>query len=89
MKRSHVVVPWSHGLHLRPAAALVKAARRFRSAVLLRSGDKVADLRNILSIIALCATLGTPLAIEATGDDEQEAADAVERVFTSEQGAGT
>jgi phosphotransferase system HPr-like phosphotransfer protein len=46
-------------------------------------GDKIADLRSILSILALCATLGTALDLEAVGDDEQHAAEAVERVFSS------
>ena len=83
MKRSRVIVPWSEGLHLRPAANLVRTTRSFRSTVLLKSGEKIADLRSILSIMALCATLGTPLELEATGEDEVDAADAVERVFNA------
>ena len=83
MKRSRIVVPWPEGLHLRPAAKLVRVARSFRSTVSLKCGDKIADLRSILSILALCATLGTPLDLEAVGDDEQDAAEAVERVFSA------
>jgi phosphotransferase system HPr (HPr) family protein len=83
MKRSRIVVPWPEGLHLRPAARLVRVAQGFRSTVSLKCGDRIADLRSILSILALCATLGTALDLEAVGDDEENAAEAVERVFSS------
>lgn len=85
MKRSRVVVPWPQGLHLRPAAKLVHIGRRFRSRLSLRLGDRVADLRSVLSIVALCASLGTTLEIEAVGVDEQIAAAAVEEAFSTPQ----
>lgn len=84
MKRSTVVVPWREGLHLRPAAKLVRLSKRFHSTVLLKCRGKVADLRSILSILSLCATMGTALDIEAAGDDEHDAAYAVEQVFSSQ-----
>jgi phosphotransferase system HPr (HPr) family protein len=83
MKRSTVVVPWREGLHLRPAAKLVRLSKQFRSAIFLKCRGKVADLRSILSIISLCATMGTILDIETIGDDEHDAARAVEQVFSS------
>ena len=86
MKRSRIVVPWPEGLHLRPAARLVRVARGFRSTVSLKCGDRIADLRSILSILTLCATLGTPLELEAVGEDEEHAAEAVERVSSSSNG---
>jgi phosphotransferase system HPr (HPr) family protein len=83
MKSSKVVVLWQGGLHLRPAARLVEVAKQFQSTVYLKCGGKIADLRSILSVLALCATMGTGLDIEAIGDDEQDAAQAIERVFSS------
>jgi phosphotransferase system HPr (HPr) family protein len=88
MKRSRIVVPWPEGLHLRPATRLVRVAQGFRSTVSLKCGDRIADLRSILSLLALCATLGTALDLEAVGDDEQYAAEAVERVFSSSDSGG-
>lgn len=87
MKRSRVVVPWPEGLHLRPATRLVRLAQDCRSKVFLRRGDRIADLRSILSVLALCATLGTPLDIEAVGEDERYAAAAVEQMFSVEASA--
>ncbi len=83
MRHSEVVVPWREGLHLRKAAILVRAAQKFRSTILLRSGGQIADLRSILSILALCATMGTTLTLETSGEDEQDAAQALEQVFAS------
>jgi phosphotransferase system HPr (HPr) family protein len=80
------VVPWREGLHLRPAAKLVQIGRQFRSSVSLKCGRRVADLRSILSMIALCATMGTSLDVEAAGEDEEDAIQAVQQVFSSVSG---
>jgi phosphotransferase system HPr (HPr) family protein len=58
-------------------------AKQFRSTIYLRCGGNIADLRNILSVVALCATMGTGLDVEAVGDDEVDAAQAIERVFSA------
>lgn len=78
-----MIVRWPDGLHLRRAAAVVMAAKRFRSVVRARCGERRADLRSILSVVALCATMGTGLEVEAIGEDEQEALQAIEQVFAS------
>lgn len=83
MKISKVVVPWREGLHLRHAVKLVQMAKFFRSTISLKHGPKIADLRSIISIISLCATLGTALDVEVRGDDEADAVRAVERAFAS------
>ena len=83
MKRSRVVVLWTRGLHLRPAAMLVQAAKDFHSTIHLTCGGKIADLRSILSVLALCATMGTGLDVEAVGEDEQDAVRAIEKMFSS------
>jgi phosphotransferase system HPr (HPr) family protein len=81
MKLTRVVVPWPEGLHLRHAVNLVKTAAQFQSTILLKCGDKIADVRSIISVIALCATLGTTLDVEVTGDDEADATWTVEQLF--------
>jgi phosphocarrier protein HPr len=82
MKTSTVVVPWREGLHLRHAVKLVQLSKFFRSNIALKCGGKMADLRSIISLIALCATMGTTLDIEICGDDEAEATRAVEQAFS-------
>lgn len=81
MKRSRVKVQWRSGLHLRPAARLVRLASKFRSEIRVRFGSRLADARSILSILLLSAGLGSSLDIEALGADEHDAIAAVEALF--------
>ena len=83
MKKANVTIPWPQGLHLLPAARLVRLTRSFRSKIHLSLGSRVADASSVLSILILCASLNAVLEIEATGDDEHEAVRAVEAYFDS------
>jgi phosphotransferase system HPr (HPr) family protein len=78
------MIPWREGLHLRPAASIVKMSRRFQSKINFRLGDKIADAGNILTIVMLAATFGTSLVVEAQGPDEQEAMTAIVSIFEPE-----
>lgn len=66
---------------MRAAARLVRLARGFHSQILMRVGSRVADARSIMGIMILSANLGAPLVIEASGDDEHEAIQAVQAYF--------
>mgnify|MGYP002780050012 CR=1 FL=1 len=65
------------GLHARPAAAIVAAARRFTADVALVKGGQRANARSLVSLLALEAMPGDALVVEATGADAREAADAL------------
>jgi len=81
MKIQRLNVNWDKQFPMRAAVQLVRVARRFRSRILLRFGAEVADARSVLSVIILASSLtsglGSPVDIEASGDDEQEALQAV------------
>jgi phosphocarrier protein len=81
MKHARVTVPWSEGLHMRYAVKLVKVAQRFSSTIHLKCDGKIANLRSIISIVTLCATMGTVIDVEVAGEDEQAAAQSVEQIF--------
>jgi phosphocarrier protein HPr len=83
MKKTTVIVPWKGGIHLRRAGSLARLATRFRSSILCRLGEKVADGRSVINILILCASLGATLEIEASGQDEREAIQAVDAFFAS------
>ncbi|HBR94784.1 MAG TPA: HPr family phosphocarrier protein [Opitutae bacterium] len=70
MKQSEVTVPWEQGLHLRPATDLVHLGQQAKSSIIIKSGNKIANIKNILSILMLCASVGTTLTIEVNGEDE-------------------
>ena len=87
MKKINVVVPWDQGLHARPATRLVQLARKYRSSILLKTHEKVADAKSIISVLLLCATFGTLLEVEAVGEDEFIASSEIERLFSEGEDA--
>ncbi|MCB1205088.1 MAG: HPr family phosphocarrier protein [Verrucomicrobiae bacterium] len=81
MKRTTLVVPWTEGLKFRSAAQIMRAAQEFRASVVLRCGDRIASVRSILSIVTLCASMGSAVTIEVSGEDETKAVEAISQVF--------
>lgn len=77
MKITRLKISWDRRFPMRTAVQLVQVTRRFNSRILLRVGTEVADARSVLSILLIAATLTTYLDIETSGDDEQEAMQAV------------
>ena len=64
------------GLHARPAMQFVDMASQFKSSVkVFSSGEEPgeADGKSVMQMIILAATEGTPLRIEAEGEDAEEA----------------
>jgi phosphocarrier protein HPr len=85
MKKKEITVPWDEGLHTRPASLLVRTASKFGSSIELRHKGKIANARSIISIILLCATMGATIEVEAVGEDEEMAIQAVEQVFSKSE----
>ena len=56
-------------LHARPAAQFVRTALGFRSRIEVLAGERAADAKSLLSVLALGATAGTTLRLRADGDD--------------------
>ncbi len=67
------------GLHARAAARLVKTVAAFEAEIHLgRDGAaELVDGRSIVGILLLAAAKGTELRIVASGNDENEALDAI------------
>jgi phosphocarrier protein HPr len=78
-----VRLPEGVDLHARPAGVLVRAAAEYVSAITLRAGEREADAKSILQVMALGATGGSELAVEATGEDASAALDAIARVLAT------
>jgi phosphocarrier protein HPr len=72
-----VVLPAGVDLHARPAADLVRAAAAFEVTVHVRAGEREADAKSLLSVLALGARGGTELTLRAEGPGAAEAVDAV------------
>ncbi|MFJ3382903.1 MULTISPECIES: dihydroxyacetone kinase phosphoryl donor subunit DhaM [unclassified Curtobacterium] len=67
------------GLHARPAADFVKTAARYDAAVRVNG----VDAKSLLGIMALALPKGATVTIEASGDDAQDAVDALEELVRS------
>ncbi len=71
-----VIICNTLGLHARPAMQFVDVANKFSSNILVRKGGEEpvdADGKSVMQMIILAATEGTPLDIEAEGDDAEQA----------------
>lgn len=81
-----IVVRNSNGLHARPAMQFVDLANSFASNILVRRTDGmdvVADGKSIMQMMILEATAGTPLRIEAEGEDAERAVTQLAELFDS------
>lgn len=68
-------------LHARPAGKFSQEAARHAAQVTVAAGEKEADARSVLLVMALGATAGTEVTIRATGDDAEAAAEALARML--------
>ena len=71
------------GIHARPATALLKLTRQFRSDISLKKEEKLIPLRSLLNILALGAKCGDTISVVIEGDDELEAALAIDFFFNN------
>ena len=69
------------GLHARAAAKLVHTAARFKADIKIRKGDEEVDGKSILGILLLAAGRGSSIKVKASGEDERDALDAVEKLI--------
>ena len=79
------VIGFEHGLHARPAARIADAAKRFSSEVSISLHDKTASARSPTAIMALNAKAGDRVQLTATGDDADEALDAIAKLISGRE----
>jgi phosphocarrier protein HPr len=64
------------GMHARPAMQFVDVANQFQSQITVYKGGEEpaeADGKSVMQMIILAATEGTPMRIEAIGEDAEQA----------------
>ncbi|WP_019645396.1 phosphoenolpyruvate--protein phosphotransferase [Novispirillum itersonii] len=76
------VVDYPTGLHARPASAWVEAARPFAAQVQVRSGDRTADAKALVSLLQLGLSCGDAVVVSASGRDAVAAVTALKAVMT-------
>ena len=65
------------GLHARAAAQLVRMANEYNSDINLIKSNQQANAKTIMEVLMLGAAQGEDLTVEAIGDDEEHAVEAI------------
>ncbi len=76
-----VVVTNRAGIHTRPASMLVRAAARYEAEFFIYKDGFEINGKSIIGVMTLAAEQGAGLTLVFTGDDAQQAADDIERLF--------
>jgi phosphotransferase system HPr (HPr) family protein len=72
-----VTLPGGVDLHARPAADFVRTAMGFAASIQVAAGEREADAKSLLSVLALGAKAGTEIRLTANGEDAEAALDAL------------
>lgn len=81
MLSRQVVVANEHGLHARPAGKLAQQAMAFKADILIVNNGQEVDAKSILDVLTLAAAPGDVLELRASGDDADEALEALQTMF--------
>lgn len=69
------------GVHARPAALLVQAAKDFACEILMEKDNDRINGKSIMGVITLGAAYGSTIKIIANGKDEEDAVKTLVRLF--------
>jgi len=76
------------GLHARASAKLTKVAASYPCDVWISKGDRRVNAKSIMGVMMLAAGIGNEVTIEALGERNQEALDAIGALINDKFGEG-
>jgi phosphocarrier protein HPr len=88
MIRTSTTITNKLGLHARASAKLTKLAGTFPCDVWISRGERRVNAKSIMGVMMLAAGLGSEVTLEADGDREQEAMDALLALIADKFGEG-
>ena len=88
MARAEAEIVNKLGLHARASAKLTQLASRFASDVWMERNLRRINAKSIMGVVMLAAGRGAKVVIEATGDDEDEAVEAILKLIDDKFGEG-
>ncbi len=78
------IIKDEQGIHARPAGLLVNEAKKYTSSIIVKKGDKKADLKKgVLGLMSLAIKKGEEIEVVFEGDDEEYARNEISK-FISE-----
>ena len=69
------------GLHARAAAKVVSIANEYKSNITLKKDKKNADAKSVMKILMLSASKGSSIEIIIDGNDQDDAMEAIVKLF--------
>ncbi len=69
------------GIHARPASLIAQTANKFSSEITLEKDEIEVNAKSIMGVITMAAGYNTTIVLKVSGEDEQEALAAIERLF--------
>ena len=88
MARAETEIVNKLGLHARASAKLTQLAGKFDCEIWMEKGSRRINAKSIMGVMMLAAGKGSTIVIETTGDDEQEALDAILKLIADKFGEG-
>jgi len=76
------------GLHARASAKFVNVANRFNCKIEVSRGTKQVNGKSIMGVMMLAASQGTEIEVIVTGDNANEAIDAITQLVADRFGEG-
>jgi phosphocarrier protein len=84
MITNNYIILAPQGMHARPATALIKLAKGFKSAITLTKGDKTVKLNSMLGLLSLNIKGGETVTVIIDGEDQTEAEAAINQFFNEQ-----
>jgi phosphocarrier protein HPr len=84
MAERETTVGPEEGIHGRPAAQFIKAAKRFSSQIVVIKGDREVNAKSVMKMTGL-AKKGEKIVIRAEGEDAQAAVDALAELISKDE----
>lgn len=81
MKQFDYTITDPVGIHARPAGLLVKTAKAYTSTITITKGEKSAAATKLMALMSMGVKGGDTVHVTVEGDDEAEAAAAIEQFF--------
>jgi phosphocarrier protein HPr len=88
MIRTNTTISNKLGLHARASAKLTKLAGTFPCDIWISKGERRVNGKSIMGVMMLAAGMGSEVTIEASGEKEQEAVDALLALIADKFGEG-
>ena len=88
MIRTSTTINNKLGLHARASAKLTKLAGSYPCDIYISRGERRVNAKSIMGVMMLAAGIGSEVVVEANGEREQEAVDAILVLIADKFGEG-